>query len=571
MPYTYATLCQTHPDYDGDLFRTLSDLYVGGFQIMRRAAEYLIKMPSEGDARYAHRIKMATYQPYFGQIVDQFASDLFARTFEITPAADASDPTTPGEDTADSYYALFAKDADGGGHSFVDVVRDVLTTALVHKRGVLVVDAPEKPEGVEPATKAEEDELGLSRYYAYELPVEQLIDWERDKDGDLEWAIIRTCEQRRVGPGDSRREIVERFTVWTVGDDGKAAWERYAVRYTEDTRPKADDDVPLEVERTSTEFGAIPIHVLELPDGLHVGGKIGPPVIEHFRRRSALVGAQTDSLCAIPVVALGPEYGKPGAAPVSDAQSDPRRGEDPVGQFQSKGFTVTGQDDKVYFAEPDGKAYELTDKQLKELRDDIFAVAHQMAASVRTNTTALGRSGASKQADQSSTAKVLAALGRIVSSFSLEVWSCISGARGDDVEWAAHGLDNYDQEDRASLLDEALAVSSIPIHSPTFHKLHQFRLAQRLVPNATSQEYDAMRTEIDEGVDAEEEQKQVEADAKDAALEGRDDGVQQDIEAEAKKHEAGGQQHLADALRAGAPKVGKAKANGKPAEAGAGA
>ena len=526
MPYTYGTLCQTHPDYDEGLIRTLDDLYVGGFQIMRRARDYLVKMPSEGDRRYEHRVQMATYQPYFGQIVDQFASDLFARTFEVTPAADAKDPATPGEDVeakTDSFYADFAKDADGCGHSFVDVVRDVLTTALTHRRGILCVDAPEKPEGADPKTKAEEDELGLRRYYAYELPVEQLIDWERDRDGDLLWAIVRTCEQRREAPGGSRAEIVERFTVWTLAEDGKAAWERYAIRYTDDKRPKPDDPVPVEVPATSTTFDAIPVHVLELPDGLWVGGKIGPPVLEHFRRRSAMIGSQTDSLCAIPVAALGPEYGAPGATPVSDAQTDPNRG-DQLGDWRGKGYVVTGEKDKIYFAEPDGKASALLDAQLKELRDDVFAVAHQMAASVRTNSTALGRSGMSKQADQSSTAKVLSALGRIVSSFSLAVWGCVSTARGDDVEWAAHGLDNYDQENRAELLDEALSATAIAIDSATFHKLHQFRLAQRLVPNATSQEYDAMREEIDEGVDAEAEQREIEADAKAVATQAQIDG-----------------------------------------------
>lgn len=519
MPFTYATLTQLHPDYDPHQIRTLRDLYVGGFQMMRHARDYLVRLPKEGDERFDLRVQTATYQPYFGQIVDQFASDLFARTFEITPASDAADPTTPGKDTTDAYYDEFAKNADGCGHSFVDVVRDVLTTALTHKRGILVVDAPELPEDGAPATKADEEELGIKRLYAYELPVEQLIDWELDSDGNLIWAIVRTVDCRRPAPGASRGKMLEAFTVWTIGEgEGKAIWERYAVEYEADKPPKAEDFVPLVAGPVATDFDAIPLHVLELPDGLWVGGKIGPPVLEHFRRRSALVGAQNDSLCAIPVASLGPEYGAPGSTPVSDAQSDPRRGADPVGAFNSKGFNVVGKDDKIYFAEPEGKAYELVDKQLKELRDDIFAVCHQMAASVRTSTTALGRSGASKLADQSSTAKVLSALGRLVRSFSLEVWSCVSLARGDDVEWSAHGLDNYENEERQDLLDEALSVAAIPIESPTFHKLHQFRLVQRIVPNATSQEYDVIRKEIDEGVDAQVELKVAEQDVRAEAL-----------------------------------------------------
>jgi hypothetical protein len=522
MSFTYATLRQTNPAYDPGLIRTLSDLYVGGFQVMRRAEEYLVEMPGEGAERFQHRIKCATYQPYFGQIVDQFASDLFARTFEVTPAADAKDESTPGTDVevkVDPFYVLLAKDADGLGHSFVDVARDVLTTALVHRRGVLAVDAPEKPADADPKTKADEEALGLDRYYAYELPVECLIDWEHDDDGDLLFAVVRKVEQRRTAPGESRAKITESFTVWTIDDDGKATWERFAVSYTEDKKPKDEDEVPRVAGPVATNFDAIPLHVFELPDGLWVGGKIGPNVIEHFRRRSALIGAQNASLCAIPVAALGSEYGAPGKEPVGDNQTNPHRGNDPVAQFNGKGFVVTGEKDKIYFAEPAGSSYELVDRELKELRDDIFAVAHQMAASVRTNSTALGRSGASKNADQSSTAKVLSALGRIVRSLSISVFSCISTARGDDVEWAAHGLDNYESEERPDLIDEALAISAITIPSPTFKKLHAFRLVQRLVPNATSQEYDAMRQEIDDGIDDAEEIKAVEADARKAAAE----------------------------------------------------
>ena len=42
-----------------------------------------------------------------------------------------------------------------------------------------------------------EDALGLSRVYAYEIPLEQVIDWDMDDDGGFRYAVIHRKKARK--------------------------------------------------------------------------------------------------------------------------------------------------------------------------------------------------------------------------------------------------------------------------------------------------------------------------------------------------------------------------------------
>ena len=509
---SYGILTQTNPEYDAKLIRELEDLYKGGYAVMRRADYYLPQLVGEGEARHKERCALATYQPYFGQIVDQFVADVFEKQFSVTPQADAQNPATPGEDTTDDFYTEFAKNCDRKGLPFEHLMQHALRTALVHRRAVVVIDAPSADS--ELANRAEEEAAGLD-VYAYECPVEQLIDWEQGEDGNLEFAIIRVCECRRSGPLGKRGRITEKFTVWT-DDGGVVRWDRYEISYEPDQPPKSEDMCQRVAGGVAAGFDTIPVCIFRLPEGLWVGNKIGPQSLEHFRRRSSLIGSENRSLCAIPYVGLGSELGAPGGVLPSGAQQDETRGRDPVGHFRRQGYLVLGADDKVGFAEPSGACYALVHDQLKELRDDMFAVNHQMAASVRPTTTALGRSGLSKQQDQDATTRVLSALGQHVSEFGTKVYDRVSAARDDDIKWAGHGLDDYHSYDRESVLEEATSLDLVQIPSPTFRKKHKFEVAKRLLPSATPQELDVIRDEIEQGVESEEEMRDLEDEAKSA-------------------------------------------------------
>jgi hypothetical protein len=514
----YKILKQKHPsEYDGERFAQIEDLYEGGWRIMRKSPAYLPQLSLEHKDHYVSRCKTSSYQPYFGQILDQFVSDLFTQALTIQPASDADNKNTPGNVPDKVFYPALASNLDGAGSTLESVAGDLLTTALKHRRAYLMVDAPDAASGPVPESLAEEDAAGARRCYAYEVSPAQVIDWKwDDKKKAYEWVILATREQERASPTAVRNTIREQFTVWDLVG-GVAHWARYAIEYTEDQPPREEDVVPCEVEGT-TSFDRIPLLRFELPEGLWVGNKIGPQALEHWCRRSALIGAEGRSCVAIPYTKLGPELPDIGES-TSEAQEDPHRGKDPVKQFGQKGFLVLGKDDDIGFAEPVGGSYEIIDKQLDALREGMYAVNHQMAASIRPTSAALGRSGLSKQKDDDKTAKVLGALGRLVRAFWTLVYDTISKARSEDVIWVPHGLDSYEFFDREQVLEESISLQLVNIPSPTFRKEHAKVVYKRLLPGMPPETDSQICDEIDEGVESEQELRDITQDAQKDAIE----------------------------------------------------
>lgn len=496
---TYGQLSQRSPEYDAETWQLLDDLFSGGFEIEKRAKRYIPKLVGERTNRYEERLRSGSYINYFNTIVSFFVAALFTQEIAVTEAADSDNAATPGGKADADFYTRFAKNADGCGHTLQKVLRGVLTTALKKQRAFVLVDFPKRPEGAEDVnTRADEEALGLDAVWCRELPIEQVIDWDHDDDGELAWAIVHRCEQRRMSPRGDRATIVETFKVWEREGDA-VSWSLYRLAYAEKDKPKPETPVPL-VDDGTVSFKRIPLLELCLPEELCVGHKIGPNAREHYQRRTSLNGAENKSLVALPVAALGPEMTAPGQAMPSEKAQNPNRGDDPVGRFLANGFQVTGSQDKVYFAEPEGRCYELVDKQLDKLKDEMFRVVHQIALSVGNDSTSMRRSGESKKQDKSDIATVLGALGSEVRAFAVKLYETISQARGEDVVWTPHGLDDYDTESREDLIAEAGAMGTLDIPSVTFWKQYKTQIALKLAQNLPPETQEQIRGEIQDGV-----------------------------------------------------------------------
>jgi hypothetical protein len=498
---TYGTLRQRNPAYDGAMLEQIEDMYVGGYQIQKKSARYMTQLDGETDVRLRERCKIASYTPWFSQVVDQFVSDLFSQHLAVMPAADADNPNTPGEVPDKEFYTDFQANTDLRRNSFDDLMRACICQALKKGKALVQIDAP--ADGSPAPSKAVEEASGDGRLYAYEVPVEQLIDWRLDDQDQFIWAILHKREVERVDPLSTRDTVVETFMVWTM-DGGVAAWEQYRLEYDGATPPNDNDLVP-SVDAGKTSFKRIPLLCLKLPHGLWVGNKIGPQAMEYWQRRASLLGAMNRSMVAVPFVKRGTEIGSPGGDLPSETQQLPDRGADPVRTLRRKGYSEIGSGDEIGFAEPEGKCYTIVRDDLKDLKEAIFSVAHQMAASVAPSAGSLGRSGLSKQKDGESTAKVLGALGGLVRKFAVFIYTTVSEARGEDVVWQGHGLDVYEVDDRQTLLAEAVALDQIPIDSPTFKKTEHFQVASKLCRNLDPTTLATIQDEIQESIEAKKE------------------------------------------------------------------
>ncbi len=519
-PLAYGKLRQRHPDYDGKRMQELHDLHAGGWDIQKKAAEYLTQVCNEHERRFAERCKTTAYLGYFGQVVEQFTSDLFAQPLSIMAPADADDPTTPG-DPPDEFYKEFEKDCDLRGTAFVDMVKDVMSMALVQRTAFACIDskAPD-PGAPAPANRAQEEASGSLRFYAYLVSPRDIIDWKEDDRGGFVWLIVDRKEQDRETPFDARDTVRETFTVWTMegeGPNARAAWAQYVFAYPAD-KPPRDEDMANPAGQGLTSFRRIPYIRMMLPKGLWVGDVVGQPQKEHWQRRSCLNGAQSRSMASIPFISRGPEIPKRGGPYPSETQEDPERGRDPIGKFNSEGFVEIGSGDTLAFAEPEGRCYELVAKQIDELKDEIFRVTHMMAASVKPSAGTLGRSAASKQQDGKMTALVLRALGKEARDFALAIYRTMAVARGNDVNWIANGLDNYEAIERQDIIAEAISLPMIDIPSETFLVTLTMQIAEKLLTGMDPLTLDTIRREIEAGVKQRLSQKKAEDEARQAAL-----------------------------------------------------
>ena len=484
----FADLNQTHPEYEGELWERLRLLYKGGYELLEHAREFIPRLPNEGAQRYEYRLRHASYVPYFAQIVGYLVGALFHEPLQVAPSRDTS---------ADPFYPSFSKDADLTGRAFALVAQQAVAEALVYKRSLVCVDLP---PAVEALSRAEEDALGAGRAYCYNTPISSLLDWGRDKTtGKLSWCILRSYHHERESPTERRETYRYRFTVWTLAG-GIAHWETWQ------TAPIKLGEAPkgnVEVEQTGngvTSFREIPVLELAIPDELWLGNKIGPLTEEHFRKRSELEGGLAESNVELPVLYLGSEIPAVGGALPAEVQQDPHRGDDLVTRYQAQGYVILGGDDKLEFAGPNGRAFELTNTKLAELRDEIHRVPHTMALSLANTAGAVGRSGESKREDRSATEIVLSYLASFVRDFGTDVFKCISDSRGEKIAWAATGLDVYDVDEAEGVAAEAADVQMLDIPSPTFRREYLTRVAMRLVRNAEPETKTAIQAEINQAI-----------------------------------------------------------------------
>src|SRR5690606_27728341 len=126
------------------------DLYVGGFQILENAREYIKRQVGENDERYKERLSHAEYVNYLGMVVDAYTANLFAQ-----------EPTVTSETEVDAFWEEFGKNANLKGDDFARVMREVFTTAILKQRGHIACDFP--ASDLVPNTRADEDALGRTR------------------------------------------------------------------------------------------------------------------------------------------------------------------------------------------------------------------------------------------------------------------------------------------------------------------------------------------------------------------------------------------------------------------------
>lgn len=454
---TNSHIEQEHPDFAARarMWRRYRDLYAGGEQFRRNAAEYLLRRQKEPLEVYQERLERVFYENYLGSIIDWYTATLVRRE----PVLEFAGNNEPAKD----FYARFVQNCDLRGTTLTQFYKQQMTEALVCGKSYLVVDFP-RADG--PAlSRAEEDASGRSRAYLTPYNADELINWSHDTQGELEWVVIRTSvlKQDNVKSFGWKRETRwiyydrERFEIYE-----RLGGEQTAIELTDQGR------------HGFAGIGRVPVFELRVSEGLWLTNKIALLQLEHFNKSNALGWALTMGLFAMPVI-------------YSDREFNQVTGE--------SYYLQLGADDKFGWTEPAGNVFQIAAGNLERLKDEIYRVSYMMQQAGDASGSV--QSGLSRQWDFSVTQEILRAYGDTVKDSIRNVLTAIALARKDDLTIDAVGLDEFDITDFSTELSDAKGLLGLGIRSPTLIRQVQKRVAMKYLCDARQEIKNRIAEEID--------------------------------------------------------------------------
>jgi len=450
-----------HPEYIARkaMWKQYKDLYSGGERLRADASEYLVRRHKEPNEVYQERLTRVFYQNYIGSIVDWYAATLTRR--EPVLLLEGTDSA------AKSFYTALADDCDLKGTSLSEFFRQRFVETMVCGSSFIVVDFPRAgPEG-SPAllTRAEEDSSGRSRAYLVDYGPDEVINWNYDLSGGLEWAVIRTSCLQQSTIEDSKWE---RETRWIYYDR-----ENYLMYR------QAGDTSPIELidqgRHGLAPLRRVPMFQMKVSDGLWLLNKAALLQLEHFNKSNALSWALTMGLFATPVVYSDREFNQI------------------VGESY---YIQLGTNDRFGWTEPEGKVYQIAADNLNQLKDEIYRVCYLM---IQAGSSSGGgrQSGLSKQLDFNTTQEVLRGYGDLVKDTMKQVLWAMAAARQDGVSIGVSGLDEFDIDDLGTELDDAKKLLDLGIGSETLKKQVFKKLAFKYLSDARQEVKNQVAEEID--------------------------------------------------------------------------
>lgn len=409
----------------------------------QRSRRFLYQWEGEPDPVYETLWQRSEYFNTTAAIVDFFVSYLFLNPPVIRPEEGADQP---------EWSISFAENVTGGGRSFVDFVKDSFLNTLICERSGWLIGRADSVAAV----SAQDDQVILTPYDASEI-----IDWQHDCTGELDWIVLRKKQQYREFP--AQREEVETFTYldrvrwqsWDVIRDGVVSSGTITERLETDGEVVHD-------------LGKVPFVELAVPPGLWILDKIAAPCLGLYNRWNRLKNAEALACVVQPYVV--------------SATNDASRvvGEGPIMTLRPAVGEKGAED--FGWKTPDVGPLEFIAKAIAEARDEIYRIVHQMSLAVDSKAVgAIARSGASKIEDRRSSQILLAGYGTYVAPAMLRTMTLLSEIYGDGTTWSIDGFKNFDISSLDEELTTAALAMSMGFKSPTARKRIELKAVGRVL------------------------------------------------------------------------------------------
>jgi len=448
-----SVLNQQHPTFSAELLADIAALYEGGKPWHDRLDVFLPKKELESGPAYAERCRRATYENNVAPILDLMIGWLFESPATVTGLPDD-----------------WIANVDGQGTSWSTWWRAIATNAAKDRTAYVWINFP-PPADVPPTSAADERQRGLSRPFLVSVPAAMVPNWLTGPTGGLTAVMVRDTVTRQ-GVLTDPQVTVQRWTAI----DGTAI-SRWEWTPTQGKAAPGPDDEATALPPIAHGRPEIPVVRLDLPAGLHIGGKLRDPAVELAGLANDLDWALHRGAHAVMVVCTAD-----GAIP-------------PL--LTAGAYLLLGERDTVTFAEPSGACYDALAGRIEVARQGIYRVAHQMGASVGNAGAAAAASGASKSLDWKALEIVLDAYADAVRAAMLATAKRVADVfRVDPESITVTGLDGWDAADLQGLLTAA-ALAAPMVKSETFRREIAKQTAASFLDDAAPGVLDTINAELD--------------------------------------------------------------------------
>lgn len=482
----YKILKRANRKYDLSAMIRLELLFFGGSKIKQHASLFIPQHNKEHQLAYADRLSEASYDEFYSYICGYYATTVFEKELTIQT------------ENRDEYYTQFAANCDNNDTEYQDFLKAMFNDALAYRHAWAGVDFPEA---------SNEQALSAADYiapmaYLYRIDQKDIIDWQFNNFGKLEWIKIHRKYSKPMEPLDSVQLTRTEVKVWSMDGD-RAKYQIFAADHKDPDHEYPESFEFQLIKEGITDFRQIPIVCLDIVDGLNFASRISELCADLYRCKTTNAFARRRSAYPIPVLSVaGPDLD--GTGDMTPAPTNPEETlRAAAAARSSQGILKIGEKEKLDYLQADAAIFEFLQQSEENIANRIFQLASMSNQAVATNGKQ-ALSAEAKRQDNITLNNNCEEYGSLLRNFSLKLFRLIDEARNQQSEFVALGLDNYNHIDRETAVQEGLSTTVLATNfgSKTFAKLHALTCATNLLNSITAEQESEIMKEIDASIEA---------------------------------------------------------------------
>jgi hypothetical protein len=496
---TIKQLNQQHPEYTDkidDLIK-MTLLYEGGHAIKQVPTQFLRRRPRELQDVYQARVDRFTYDNILGAVFGWYRSalfktpptiigstakgkGLFSRVANSIAQLAARAAGVELSNKLEEFYIAFRDDCDKKGTSLVDFFRDFWTNLALTKNAYVLIDLPTTKDAL-PLNLRDQIEAGIVDPKGRPLPYLvsysplSVINWHDDPYGNMEWAVIKLTDERRVF-SSNHQSVVD---VWYYFDRFKYIKYEF-IRPADIGLGKPDESAHATLVESGPHATAkqeiCPLLRFSVDESLWIANRAYLPVVDHLNHENSFEWALEMGNVCMPVIYCD---------------------DDVDFQIAETGCIKLPEKARYGWTEPEGKTFAHSAERLVQLREDIYRLMYLVYQGRRSTSSADGASAAAKEQDMQPAQDIMNEYGETICRAMQKVMNLIARVRGDNTVFDVRGM-KFGKTITLESIQKVASVLALGVPSDDFYREVFRQTVSEVLPDANPDVLDRIYQDINE-------------------------------------------------------------------------